>query len=37
VLARSRGKFIKIDPEKMFKKHLKSRKTGGQWVLKSKN
>jgi uncharacterized protein (TIGR00369 family) len=37
VLARSRGKFIKIDPEKMFKKHLKSRKTGGQWVLRSKN
>jgi uncharacterized protein (TIGR00369 family) len=36
VLARSRGKFIKIDPEKMFKKHLKARKTGGQWVLRGK-
>lgn len=29
VLARSRGKFIVIDPVKMFKKHLKN--TGGQW------
>ncbi len=34
VLARSRGKFIAIDPERMFKKYLKSRKTGGQWILK---
>ena len=33
VLARSRGKFIAIDPIKMFKKHLGAKKTGGQWVL----
>lgn len=30
VLARSRGKFIAIDPVRMFKKHLK-KNTGGQW------
>ena len=35
VLARSRGKFIAIDPEKMFKKYLKGKKTGGQWISKS--
>ncbi len=33
VLARSRGKFIAIDPEKMFKKHLKGMKSGGQWGI----
>jgi uncharacterized protein (TIGR00369 family) len=37
VLARSRGKFMAIDPEKMFKKHLKGLKTGGQWVRKGNN
>jgi uncharacterized protein (TIGR00369 family) len=31
VLARSRGKFVAIDPEKMFKKHLKGLKAGAQW------
>jgi uncharacterized protein (TIGR00369 family) len=31
VLARSRGKFIAIDPEKMFKKHLKGLRMPGQW------
>jgi uncharacterized protein (TIGR00369 family) len=35
LLARSRGKFIAIDPEKMFKKYLKGKKTGGQWARKS--
>jgi uncharacterized protein (TIGR00369 family) len=30
VLARSRGKFIAIDPVRMFKKHLKN--TSGQWA-----
>ncbi len=34
VLARSRGKFIAIDPEKMFNKYLKGKKTGGQWFLR---
>jgi hypothetical protein len=32
VLARSTGKFIAIDPEKMFAKHLGKGKTGGQWL-----
>ncbi len=36
VLARSRGKFIAIDPEKMFKKHLKNGKQGGQWGIMQK-
>lgn len=31
VLARSRGKFIAIDPERMFAKHLAGKKAGGQW------
>jgi len=35
VLARSIGKFIAIDPEKMFAKHLKGAKTGGQWARPS--
>jgi uncharacterized protein (TIGR00369 family) len=35
VLARSRGKFIAIDPERMFKKYLKGRKTGGQWARRT--
>jgi len=34
VLARSRGKFIAIDPERMFKKYLKGKKTGGQWAIR---
>lgn len=36
VLARSRGKFIAIDPERMFKKYLKDKKTGGQWLIRKK-
>lgn len=36
ILARSRGKFIAIDPERMFKKYLKGKKTGGQWLRKGK-
>jgi uncharacterized protein (TIGR00369 family) len=32
VLARSTGKFIAIDPEKMFAKHIGKNKTGGQWL-----
>lgn len=36
VLARSTGKFIAIDPEKMFSKYLNG-KTGGQWPAKSKS
>lgn len=33
VLARSQGKFIAIDAEKMFARYLKNKKTGGQWLL----
>lgn len=33
VLARSRGKFIAIDPHKMFGKHLRNGQ-GGQWTPK---
>lgn len=36
VLARSRGKFIAIDPEKMFRKYLTGKKAGGQWLLKAR-
>ena len=35
LLARSRGKFIAIDPEKMFKKHLKGMKQGVPWALRN--
>lgn len=36
ILARSRGKFIAIDPVKMFKKHLKGGKQGGQWGIQAR-
>ncbi len=32
LLARSTGKFIAIDPEKMFARHLPGKDTGGQWT-----
>jgi len=32
VLARSTGKFIAIDAEKMFAKHFGKGKAGGQWL-----
>ncbi len=32
VLARSTGKFVAIDPAKMFAKHIGKGKTGGQWL-----
>lgn len=34
VLAKSRGTFIAIDPEKMFAKYINGGKTGGQWLRK---
>jgi uncharacterized protein (TIGR00369 family) len=36
VLARSRGKFIAIDPMKMFKKHFKQG-SGGQWTARQRS
>lgn len=32
VLARSTGKFIAIDPQKMFAKHIGKGNAGGQWL-----
>jgi acyl-CoA thioesterase FadM len=35
VLARSRGKFVAIDPLKMFERYLGEKKHRGQWIFES--